>query len=150
MKIISKKKPMLPILLCDPFVKDSCYPGLFRPTTEKQTPVQWTDFLSSANKVSTGPTCQFLSVCVCVCVSFRSFFSRCLIGWYTGFWQWFWQPTYLTRCAELGWAVPHSDFYPGWAVPHSKILSWVFQVGIWCGNKQVWSTHRVDLKEDDL
>jgi len=36
-------------------------------------------FLSSANEVSTGPTCQFLSVClfVClsVCVSFRSFFQ---------------------------------------------------------------------------
>ena len=32
-------------------------------------------FLSSANEVSTGPTCQFLSVCLSVCVSFRSFFQ---------------------------------------------------------------------------
>ena len=32
-------------------------------------------FLSSANKVSTGPTCQFLCVCVSVCLSFRSFFQ---------------------------------------------------------------------------
>ena len=48
-----------------------------------------------------------LSVCLCV---FPVFFSRRLIGSYTGFWQWFWQPTYPTRCSELGWAVPHSDF----------------------------------------
>ena len=26
------------------------------------------------------------------------YFLRCLIGWYTGFWQWFWHPTYPTRC----------------------------------------------------
>ena len=58
-------------------------------------------FLSSTNKVSTGPTCQFLSVCVFVYVSFRSFFSRCPIGWYIGFWQWFWHPDYPTRCLEL-------------------------------------------------
>ena len=32
-------------------------------------------FLSSANEVSTGPTCQFLSVCLSVCLSFRSFFQ---------------------------------------------------------------------------
>ena len=36
-------------------------------------------FLSSANEVSTGPTCQFLcvclSVCLFVCLSFRSFFQ---------------------------------------------------------------------------
>ena len=38
-------------------------------------------FLSSANKVSTGPTCQFLSVCVCVCLCvFPVFYSRRLIG----------------------------------------------------------------------
>ena len=72
-------------------------------------------FLSSANEVSTGPTCQFLSVCLSVCLFvclsvFPVFFSRRLIGSYTGFWQWFWQPTYPTRCSELGWAVPHSDF----------------------------------------
>ena len=38
-------------------------------------------FLSSANEVSTGPTCQFLRVCLCVCLcvslSFQSFF-QCL------------------------------------------------------------------------
>ena len=52
-----------------------------------------------------------ISVCLCVCLSvFPVFFSRRLIRWYTGFWQWFWQPTYPTRCSELGWAVPHSDF----------------------------------------
>ena len=72
-------------------------------------------FLSSANKVSTGPTCQFLcvcvSVCLCVCLFvFPVFFSRRLIGWYTCFWQWFWQPIYPTRFSELGWAVTHSDF----------------------------------------
>ena len=32
-------------------------------------------FLSSANEVSTGPTCQFLSVCLSVCLSVRCF--RC-------------------------------------------------------------------------
>ena len=42
-----------------------------------------------------------------------------LIGWYTGFWQWFWHPTYPTRCLELGWAVSHSDFL---AWPRSKIF----------------------------
>ena len=63
-------------------------------------------FLSSINEVSTGPTSQFLWFCV----YFRPFFSRCLIGWYIGFWQWFWNSTYPTRCFELGWAVPHSDF----------------------------------------
>ena len=41
-------------------------------------------FLPSANKVSTGPTCQ--KVCVCLSV-FPVFFSRRLIGWYSGFWQ---------------------------------------------------------------
>ena len=52
-----------------------------------------------------------VNFCLCVCVSvFPVFFSRRLIGSYTGFWQWFWQPTYPTRCSELGWAVPHSDF----------------------------------------
>ena len=56
-------------------------------------------FLSSANKVSTGPTCQFLSVWVWICVS--SFFLRRLIGWYTGFWQWFWHPTYPIRCLDV-------------------------------------------------
>ena len=65
------------------------------------------EFLSSANEVSTGPTCQFLSFCLRV---FPVFFSRRLIGSYTGFWQWFWQPTYPSRCSELRWAVPHSDF----------------------------------------
>ena len=33
-------------------------------------------------------------------------------------------------------------------MPHSKILSQVFQVGFWCGKKQVWSTHRVDWEND--
>ena len=43
-------------------------------------------FLSSATEVSTGPTCQFLCVCLCVCLSvFPVFFSRRLIGSYTGF-----------------------------------------------------------------
>ena len=52
-----------------------------------------------------------LFVCLSVCLSvFPVFFSRRLIGWYTGFWQWFCQPTYPCRCSELGWAVPHSDF----------------------------------------
>ena len=42
-------------------------------------------FLSSANEVSTGPTCQFLSVCLSVCLFvwlsvFPVFFSRRLIG----------------------------------------------------------------------
>ena len=37
-------------------------------------------FLSNANEVSTGPTCQFLSVCLFVCLCFQSFFSRLLIG----------------------------------------------------------------------
>ena len=41
---------------------------------------------------------------------FPVFFSWRQIGWYTAFWQWFWQPIYPTRCSELGWAVPHSDF----------------------------------------
>ena len=50
-----------------------------------------------------------LGLCVCVSV-FPVFFSRRLIGSYTGFWLWFWQPTYPSRCSELGWAVPHSDF----------------------------------------
>ena len=72
-------------------------------------------FLSSANKVSTGPTCQLLCVCLSVCVFmclfvFPVFFSRRLIGRYTGFWQWFWHPTYPTKCLELAWAVRHSDF----------------------------------------
>ena len=68
-------------------------------------------FLSSANEVSTGPTCQKKCVCLFVCLSVVPvFFSRRLIGWYTGFWQLFWHPTYLTRCFELGWAVPRSDF----------------------------------------
>ena len=48
--------------------------------------VVFVGFLSSANEVSTGPTCQFLSVCLCVCVCvFPVFFSRRLIGSYTGF-----------------------------------------------------------------
>ena len=52
-----------------------------------------------------------VNLCLCVCVfDFPVFFSRRLIGWYTGLWQWFWHPTYPTRCLELGWAVPHSDF----------------------------------------
>ena len=69
------------------------------------------EFLSSADEVSTGPTCRFLSVCLSVCLFvFPVFFSRRAIGWYTGFWLWFWQPTYPSRCSELGWAVPHSDF----------------------------------------
>ena len=104
-------------------------------------------------------------VCLFVCLFvFPVFFSRHLIRSYTGSWQWFWQPTYPTRCLELGWAVPHSDFlawlssatlkkfisfsrrligsytgfwqwywrltYPtrcselGWAVPHSDFLAW--------------------------
>ena len=63
---------------------------------------------------------------------------RRLIGWYTGFWQWFWQPTYPTRCLELGWAVSHS-----------KRFSTVFQVGFRYSKRQVWSTQRVDW-EDDL
>ena len=33
-------------------------------------------------------------------------------------------------------------------MPHSKILSQVFQVGFWCGKKQVWSTHLVDWEND--
>ena len=48
-----------------------------------------------------------LSVCVSVCLSP---ISRPLIGRANGFWQWFWHPTYPTRCSELGWAVPRSDF----------------------------------------
>ena len=68
-------------------------------------------FLSSANEVSTGPTCQSLYLCFFVSLFVCTvFFSRHLIGWYTGFWQWFWHPTYPTRCFELGWAVPYSDF----------------------------------------
>ena len=31
------------------------------------------DFLSSANEVSTGPTCQFLFVCLSVCLCFHFF-----------------------------------------------------------------------------
>ena len=43
-------------------------------------------FLSSANEVSTGSTCQFLSVCLFVCLCFFPvFFSRPQIGSYTGF-----------------------------------------------------------------
>ena len=40
-------------------------------------------FLFSANKVSTGPTCLFLCVCLFVCQSFRSFFkaSNWMIYW---------------------------------------------------------------------
>ena len=43
-------------------------------------------FLSSANEVSTGPTCQFLSVCpsVCVCVCLSGLFfkaSNWIIYW---------------------------------------------------------------------
>ena len=30
---------------------------------------RYTSFLSSANEVSTGPTCQFVSVCVFMCLS---------------------------------------------------------------------------------
>ena len=48
-----------------------------------------------------------MSVCVSVCLSP---ISRPLIGRANGFWQWFWHPTYPTRCSELGWAVPRSDF----------------------------------------
>ena len=56
-------------------------------------------------------TYMSISVCLFVCLFvFPVFFLRRLIGWYTGFWQWFWHPTYPTRCLELGWAVPHSDF----------------------------------------
>ena len=51
--------------------------------------------------------CVCVSVCLSVCLSPN---SRPLIGWATGFWQRFWHPTYPTRCSELGWAVPHSDF----------------------------------------
>ena len=39
------------------------------------TPCPPFKFLSSANEVSTGPTCQFLCVCLSVCLSFRSFFQ---------------------------------------------------------------------------
>ena len=45
-----------------------------------------------------------LNFCVSVCVS-GLFFKAC--NWMI---YWFWQPTYPTRCLELGWAVPHSDF----------------------------------------
>ena len=71
----------------------------------------------TVNLVSTTTTLppthplKCLSVSLSVSLSvFSVFFSRRLIGWYTGFGQWFWQPTYPTRCSELGWAVPHSDF----------------------------------------
>ena len=89
-----------------------------------------------------------MSISVCPSV-FPVFFSRRLIGWYTGFWQWFWHPTYPTRCLELGWAVPHSDFLAWLSSATLKNLSQVFQVGFWRGKKKVWSTHRVDW-EDDL
>ena len=48
---------------------------------------------------------QYFEMSVCV-----SPISRPLIGRAAGFRQWFWHPTYPTRCSELGWAVSHSDF----------------------------------------
>ena len=60
-----------------------------------------------------------------------------------------WHPIYPTRCLELGWAVPHSDFLAWLSSTTLKNLSQVFQIGFSCGKKQVWSTHRVDW-EDDL
>ena len=87
-----------------------------------------------------------MSVYVCVCVSPN---SRPLIGRATGFWQFFWHPTYPTRCSELGWAVPHSDIFAWLSSATLKNLSQVFQVGFWCCKKQVWSTHRADW-EDNL
>ena len=40
-------------------------------------------FFSSANEVSTGPTCQFLCVCLSVCVSGLFFkASNCMIYWH--------------------------------------------------------------------
>ena len=59
-------------------------------------------FLSRANKVSTGPICQFLCVSVSVfvwTVYFQSFL-KCLIRLYTCLKQGFWHPTYPTRCFE--------------------------------------------------
>ena len=45
-------------------------------------------FLSSANEVGTGPTCQKVSVrCLSGC---PVVFSKLLIGGPTCFWQWFW------------------------------------------------------------
>ena len=58
------------------------------------------EFLTSAYKVSTRLTCQFLFVCFCRVFPF--FFSRLLIiGWYICFWQWLWHPTYPSRCFSL-------------------------------------------------
>ena len=76
-----------------------------RPFTPTQPSMEIPYFCPVLKKVSTGPTCQRVDVCI------SSIFSRRLIGWYTGFWQWFCHPTYPTRCLELGWAVPHSDFF---------------------------------------
>ena len=69
-------------------------------------------FCPALTKLALDPHVNFcLYICLCVYLFvFPVFFSMRLIGSYTGFWQWFWQPTYPTRCLELGWAVPHSDF----------------------------------------
>ena len=78
-------------------------------------------------------------MCMSVVLSvFPVFFSRRLIGWYIGFWQWFSHPTYPTRWFELGCALPHLRF-----------LSQVFHVGFWCCKKQISPTHWLDW-EDDL
>ena len=75
-------------------------------------------FLSSANNVSTGPTCQIGCVFVCLCSVFPVFFcnkfSRLLID----LMRWF-LAVVLAYCLfrtlnpaiqEVGWAMPHSDF----------------------------------------
>ena len=95
-------------------------------------------FLSSANEVSTGPTRQFLFVCLSVCLSVcvsGLFFKACN-------WMIYWLLTviYFATC----------EFQAQGCAQHDKILGWIFNTikleGKSCrgGNSQnLWSTKSV-------
>ena len=76
------------VIICWSRLGGCCTCGLVCSITAAPEPVWGLTFLSSANKVSTGPTCQFLYVCV---LGFPVFFFQgflCLndqshIAWFT-------------------------------------------------------------------
>ena len=93
-------------------------------------------FLSSANEVSTGPTCQIGCVFVCLCSVFPVFFcnkfSRLLID----LTLWFLAVVLAYRLfrtlnpaiQEIGWAMPHSDF-----LAHTALNIFRFAAFLWLG-----------------
>ena len=91
-------------------------------------------FLSRANEVSAGPTCQKVNVCVfvCLCSVFPVFFcnrhSRLLIDLTLWFLAYRLFRTLNPAIQEIGWAMPHSHFLAWLSSATLKIfiysLSW--------------------------